>query len=145
MDNNAAANTPKVDLNTKSKETSPDEPIVCLKCGWKNNPKQNFCIKCGFNMSHKNPDVHTAFKQENFNPSEMYAVNKSPNIAILLSIVLPGVGQLYNGDNVKGIILLLIWLFLGFPSLGILWIACWIYGLVDAYNVSSRKKPLGKF
>ncbi len=56
---------------------------------------------------------------------------KSPGIALLLSLLIPGVGQMYNGHVAKGILMLIgsivLWLFF----LG--WII-WIWSIIDAYQ-----------
>lgn len=63
------------------------------------------------------------------------AAPKSPGIALLLSLLIPGVGQMYNGQVAKGILMLigciLAWLvFLG-------WII-WIWAMVDAYSTAKE-------
>ena len=83
---------------------------------------------------------------------------RKPLFALLMSMVLPGYGQLYNGDVHKAI-----WLFLGFavilapglafsalylpdaamlPSLSIgalLTLGIWLYGMVDAFRTARRR------
>jgi signal peptidase I len=86
---------------------------------------------------------------------------RKPWLAPLMSLVLPGFGQLYNGDINKAL-----WLFLSFafvsiplgalvalylpdawlvPSLAICTLAClalWIYGMVDAWRFAKRSSAL---
>lgn len=61
-------------------------------------------------------------------------------------MLLPAIGQFYNGDNKKGTIMLggyfvsfILWfVYIGFlGTLGI-----WIWSMVDAYSVASGKTPL---
>ena len=83
---------------------------------------------------------------------------RKPLFALLMSMVLPGFGQLYNGDVHKAI-----WLFLGFavilapglafsalylpdgamlPSLSIgavLTLGIWLYGMIDAFRTARRR------
>jgi TM2 domain-containing membrane protein YozV len=58
---------------------------------------------------------------------------KSPGVALLLSLLICGVGQMYNGQIAKGILMLigciLAWSF----YLG--WIV-WLWGMVDAYSTA---------
>lgn len=67
---------------------------------------------------------------------------KSPGLALVLSLVWSGVGQIYNGQVGKGIFLmvlyvisaLMIFIVIGFITTPILW----IYGMVDAYRTAER-------
>jgi len=67
---------------------------------------------------------------------------KSAGLALFLSLIFPGLGQLYNGNSNKGIKLVVfsiisIALFLvliGFLIYPILW----LYGMVDAYSEANR-------
>jgi TM2 domain-containing membrane protein YozV len=69
-------------------------------------------------------------------------VNRNPGVAAVLSFFWCGLGQIYNGQIVKGILMLaaytvsaaLIWVFIGLITTPILW----IWGMVDAYNTATR-------
>jgi hypothetical protein len=68
--------------------------------------------------------------QPTFVPQEI----KNPGIAMLLSILIPGGGQFYNGHAGKGILILLTcWL-----------IIPWIWGIFDAYNCAKRINRTGR-
>ena len=77
---------------------------------------------------------------------KMYAAGKNPAVALILSLVIPGVGQFYNGDNKKGAIILggyfVSWILaaavIGFAGV----IGFWVWGMIDAYNVASGKSPI---
>lgn len=60
---------------------------------------------------------------------------KSPGIALVLSLLICGVGQMYNGQVAKGILMLLgcvcLWVFF----LG--WII-WIWSMIDAYSTAKE-------
>ncbi|MBE7204363.1 MAG: DUF4339 domain-containing protein [Parafilimonas terrae] len=56
---------------------------------------------------------------------------KSPGIALVLSLVICGVGQMYNGQVAKGILMLLGSIMLWLVMLG--WII-WIWSMIDAYQ-----------
>jgi len=83
-------------------------------------------------------------------PTTAYATvtGKSPGVAVLLSFLIPGVGQFYCGDNKKGGIMLGIylvcWLLVGFGIgvVGILGVAIW--SMIDAYNIASGKTPISR-
>ena len=64
---------------------------------------------------------------------------KNPGLALFLSFIMPGAGQVYNGDIGKGILLffafwVLVWILIG-------WIF-WIVAMVDAYQ-SAQNINLG--
>lgn len=71
-----------------------------------------------------------------------YAAGKSPGVAMILSLLIVGLGQFYNGDVKKGLAMLLGVIILAVPTFGLAWvgIACW--SAVDAYQVASGKAPL---
>lgn len=67
---------------------------------------------------------------------------KNPGIAAVLSFFWTGVGQIYNGQLVKGLILigvqfintLLMFVLIGFITFPIVW----IWGIYDAYKVADQ-------
>ncbi len=67
---------------------------------------------------------------------------KSSGLAAVLSFLIPGLGQIYNGEFGKGAVLIvlaivsgiLIFLLIGIPF----YIAIWIYGMIDAYKGAER-------
>lgn len=67
---------------------------------------------------------------------------RNPGIAAVLSFFWTGVGQIYNGEIVKGIILILVQLVnaaLMFVLIGfITYPIVWIWGMYDAYKVAER-------
>ena len=56
---------------------------------------------------------------------------KSPGIALVLSLLICGVGQMYNGKVAKGILMLV-----GFILLWVIWLGwvIWIWSMIDAYQ-----------
>jgi len=60
---------------------------------------------------------------------------KDPTIAALLSCLIVGLGQLYNGQAVKGILMFVACVFLWAVALG--WIVN-IWAIVDAYTSAKR-------
>jgi TM2 domain-containing membrane protein YozV len=68
---------------------------------------------------------------------------KQPVVAVLLSFFFPGVGQLYNADSKKGLIMVAAYLLcLGVSAAGIGLLAIlpiWIWSSIDAYRVASGK------
>ena len=72
-------------------------------------------------------------------------------VSTLLSIIYPGIGQIYNGQRVKGILLILLELILGYIEAGNFYLLLafsivWLYGIVDALWTSiqmqrGKKEP----
>lgn len=69
---------------------------------------------------------------------------KSPGLAAVLSFFVPGLGQIYNGQIAKGIVVFVIGpLFflgvLGWIGVGyLLYVPLWIYAIYDAYRTAER-------
>ena len=63
------------------------------------------------------------------------AAPKSPGVALLLSFLICGVGQMYNGQVGKGFLMLIGCVALWFALLG--WIV-WIWAMVDAYTTAKE-------
>jgi TM2 domain-containing membrane protein YozV len=62
---------------------------------------------------------------------------KNPIIALILSLILGGVGQLYLGQQKKGIILIVVWV-LGWCTAGIVTGLVAIVGAIDAYMLGDK-------
>ena len=68
--------------------------------------------------------------------------SKNPGFAAVLSFFIPGLGQIYNGQIMKGIIFIVlasIFATLTVVLIGyVLYPLFWIYNLYDAYNTARR-------
>lgn len=72
---------------------------------------------------------------------------KNPGIAAVLSFIHAGLGQIYNGQITKGLVLvfvqlmnyLLMFVLIGFVTAPILW----IYSIYDAYRTAERMNRAG--
>jgi len=68
---------------------------------------------------------------------------KNPGVAAVLSFFFCGLGQIYNGQILKGIVMLvayavsalLMYVLIGFITTPILW----IWGMYDAYRTADKK------
>jgi TM2 domain-containing membrane protein YozV len=123
--------------------------MFCSGCGRPMDAGQQFCAGCGA----KNPAVQTVSPQTTsmvatagtgVAPAQQIIVvsEKSPGLAAVLSFFWAGLGQIYNGEISKGIILLVCYgvscvlmaVVIGFITTPILW----IYGMVDAYKTAEK-------
>lgn len=106
------------------------EKKYCSNCGEQIDEKAEICPDCGV----RQPGA-TTYQQP------VYHL-KNPGAAAVLSAFWVGLGQIYNGEIVKGIILmvaytisvLLIYLIIGIVTTPILW----IFGIYDAYNTAKK-------
>ena len=68
---------------------------------------------------------------------------RNPGVAVVLSFFITGLGQIYNGQIIKGLLCILIqalnaalmWVLIGFVTYPLFW----IWGMYDAYKVASRR------
>jgi TM2 domain-containing membrane protein YozV len=121
----------------------------CLHCGKAIVSKRaRFCEKCGTKipLSNENPlnNENDNLKINKSNKDNMIRYHKNPYLATLISIF-PGIGQMYNGQVLKGIIIKIIWQILiiigsieinitGMAIMLVIFSTLWIYNLADAYR-----------
>jgi TM2 domain-containing membrane protein YozV len=130
--------------------------MFCSGCGRQMDAGQQFCAGCGT----KNPAVQptgmvpplgtavpgtgVAAAGTSIAPAQhvIIVAEKSPGLAAVLSFFWAGLGQIYNGEISKGILLIVVYaiscglmaLVIGFFTTPILW----IYGMVDAYKTAEK-------
>ena len=67
---------------------------------------------------------------------------KNPALGVIVSFFLPGVGSMVNGDAMRGVIILAVYIvgwFLAFFLIGIpILFGAWVWGLVDGYLSAQR-------
>jgi len=81
-------------------------------------------------------------------PAIIAIAPKNPGVAAVLSFFFVGLGQIYNGQIGKGIVLivayifsiLLIFVFIGIITTPLLW----IFGMIDAYQTADRLNRFGQ-
>ncbi|NLX47948.1 MAG: zinc-ribbon domain-containing protein [Euryarchaeota archaeon] len=133
----------------------------CSRCGNHAKEGAQFCDRCGAQLSGGQQQYG---QPPNFT-HQYYPERKDPLIALILSILLPGVGQIYVGRVLRGLlILLLVPLFSVFPAilmfavvstgsvsgalmtgvvLVIVSIALYIWQIVDAYRLAEEHNRHG--
>jgi len=120
--------------------------MFCSNCGTQNADTSKFCEKCGTALTVA-PATATApageVRMRTVDTAPVASVptasGKSPGLALVLSLVIVGVGQFYNGDAKKGALMLL-GAIVGFAISGPLIPAgFWIWSMIDAYQVASGK------
>jgi len=132
--------------------------IICSRCRNKNPDGTTYCQGCGkllrprprptppprmpeYDESY--PEYESGYPRVNTLQSEL----KNPGIAAVLSFLIVGLGQVYNGEIGKGIVLIIVYFIaLGTILIGIgffLVPVLWLYGVLDAYNTAKRLNETG--
>ena len=100
----------------------------CRNCGYELTGDYKFCPECGYDLSGRVTANQSSVPSAN-------SGEKSLVLAVILSVIFPGLGQIYLGLNQKGILFIvgyiisavLILLLIGF----LLVLVVWIWALVD--------------
>ena len=118
--------------------------MFCSACGASNDATAKFCRACGAALGGAPgppppPDPGTMRDAGERRPQTVRSspTGKNPVLAAVLSAVIVGVGQFYNGDMKKGAIMLIGAVFLGAATAGVLWLALAIWSAIDAYQVAN--------
>ena len=106
-----------------------EDTKYCGNCGNQIDANAEICPDCGV-------------RQPGYSSQGPAYQQKNPGIAAVLSALWVGLGQIYNGEIVKGIILIIAYIIsvcltiilIGFITTPILW----IFGIYDAYNTAKK-------
>ena len=107
-----------------------DGKKYCSNCGEQIDEKAEICPDCGVRQPGATTYQEPVYQQKN------------PGVAAVLSALYVGLGQIYNGEIAKGLILivayfvsiLLTFVMIGFITSPILW----VFGIYDAYNTAKK-------
>ena len=104
----------------------------CESCGARIREGDKFCEQCGAIVPGPAgvPQAPGSFGEVAHPP-------KNPTLALVLSFFFSGLGQIYNGDTLKGVAI-----YFGTLSGAFLFIVpgiiVWIYGIYDAYTTAKK-------
>ena len=97
----------------------------CSNCGAEIDKEAEICPKCGVRV--KLP---------------IRAEIKSAGLAAVLSFVIPGLGQIYNGQIGWGILLVILASIFGLLSIVLIglpfYLILWVYSIYDAYRTAQK-------
>lgn len=111
-----------------------DLPPLRAKSSWNSEDSAQVTAHKGSTVVQ----VHNIVEQPRSAPMAMDpGANKSPGLALFLSFMIVGLGQIYNGDVLKGMLMLVGCIMLWFMFLG--WIVN-IWSMVDAYNRAKEQR-----
>lgn len=131
-----------------AESTIQTRPKFCPGCGMQWSGIGRFCSNCGADGDPVAATPSTAASAPASSQSGVrgapvtegeYVRGKSPIVALVLSLLIAGLGQLYNGELKKGLYIFGGAIILGSASAGILYPAFLVYSFVDAYMVASGK------
>lgn len=75
-------------------------------------------------------------------PMQQSVAPKSPAVSVLISVFIPGLGSIINGNTATGVTILVLDIIAAFFSLFLIGIpfaiGIWIWGLVDAYTSAQK-------
>ena len=119
----------------------------CPNCGTELKYGGKFCPNCGANLESISVPQTNVENKVTVN-QQAVTTKKNPIVAAILSLIFPGIGQLYIGQNNKGglflvlaaVSIVLMLLLIGF----ILYVLFWLWAIFDAYT-SAEKLNNGEF
>lgn len=110
-----------LDMSTTTTRT-----VFCRDCGNELDERAEICPGCG--IRQKQPEYQAPLQTQ---------PQKDSGIAAIASFVIPGLGQVYNGEIAKGIILGLVTIAFAITGIGLLIaIPMWIWLVYDAYKTA---------
>jgi len=119
--------------------------MFCSNCGSANEDGAKFCQKCGHTLGAEapappSPPPDTRMRDTQIASTAGQTVTgKNPVLAAVVSVIIPGVGQFYNGDNKKGGVMLVVAIVLAFLTGGLGWLPLVVWSAIDAYRVADGK------
>lgn len=123
------------DASTGDQSPGPNE-VYCRDCGMVISSQAEICPHCGVRQRDPPKNALDTLIEE-------LTEGGNPFIAAVLSVLFPGLGQLYNRELEKGLVIIVatvVALFSVLIGVGILlYPAIWIYALWDAYKVAERQ------
>ena len=110
----------------------------CSDCGKPVSETSKYCPNCGAKTSvpdspGEKESIQVALKELPHGVHE----EKSPFLAVLCSFFIPGLGQVYDGETARGLLIFLGSL-IGFFIYIIPGVIVWIFGMYDAYSIAKK-------
>lgn len=109
--------------------------MYCQNCGAQLPDSAKFCDRCGAKIGVQGSGPSTS----EYDMASIMVNKKSEALALILSLIIPGLGQIYIGQMSKGIMLVVAAIIIGVISAFLLfpiviYLVLWIYGMYDAFK-----------
>ncbi|GAA0451201.1 zinc ribbon domain-containing protein [Alkalibacillus silvisoli] len=109
--------------------------MTCHKCGNQLFVNDQFCSRCGERVKSNISDNQS---QSTVINDEQPKRSKSAILALILSALVVGLGQLYAGQGLKGIVLFGVWILASIVTVGMATFVIWVINLIDAYRIAKK-------
>ena len=98
--------------------------INCPECSAEISDKSISCVKCGYPIAPPITPIPVNPNKTEKIPANAYLIEpqKNPGLAAVLSLVVPGLGQIYNGEIGIGLFMMALTIGLYFIVIGFLFI-----------------------
>ena len=117
----------------------PDE-AYCRNCGVIIDAEARYCPTCGAPQDGPSPSSGSSSLDAALDD---LLEGGNPFVAALLSALFPGLGQLYNRELEKGLVIIAAGILAVFSAVilvgFVLYPAVWLYAIYDAYTVAERQ------
>ena len=114
--------------------------VICPNCG-KNTPEGKFCEHCGASVQTAQTFQQPVAQQPVYTQQPSQGTKqdkKNPILALILSLIICGVGQMYNGQLLKGVIMLVVTIIMAIATLWPISLIIVIYSMYDAYTTAQK-------
>lgn len=111
------------------------EKKFCAKCGQAVNADQAICLGCGCALTQMGNGMNNF---QNAGQKTIHASGKSASTAVLLTCLITGLGQMYLGQVLKGVVILLATIVIGALTAGVGSIVIWIIAMIDASKIGKK-------
>ena len=125
---------------TNCSETISDLAEICPKCGVRQNTVKNYCYSCGEPVKEIQEMCTSCGVSIKKSKSVGSGEGMHPAIPAVLSFFLTGLGQIVNGQVIKGIVCFVVPIILGFITLGISVIVTTPLVIIDAYLIAKKRR-----
>lgn len=127
--------------------------MTCPSCKSQIDGYPYFCPYCGYTLTYNNVQNYSNNSNSSYNynqninsqyrnyttpPATNISSNKSPVLALILSLIIVGLGQLYCGKVGKGALMFFLAIFFSLFSFGLGWFIVAVWSAVDAYSTAKN-------
>ena len=113
------------------------EKKFCANCGQAVNANQAICLGCGCPLAQTQMGNRMNHAQ-NGGQKTIQPSGKSASTAVLLTCLITGLGQMYLGQVLKGVVILLAAIVIGVATAGVGGLVIWVVAMADASKIGKK-------